>query len=106
MILLAIVVLGTAVATHALAAERGGSDISASSGFRKNRSARDGLVTSATDLPRLTCSRTIHDDQNQLWRLSLSARDHPARDLALFPVHAELPRRRRFVGGARDHRFL
>jgi hypothetical protein len=43
MILFAIVVLGTAVAIHALAAERGGSAIGAGSGFQNNRSARDDL---------------------------------------------------------------
>ena len=44
MILLAIVVLGTAVATHALATERGGSGISVPSGFQSNRSARDEIA--------------------------------------------------------------
>src|ERR1700724_4819142 len=34
------------------------------------------------------------------------SRNHPARDLALYSVHAELPRRRRFVGGTRDHGLL
>jgi hypothetical protein len=43
MILFAIVVPGTAVVTHALAAERGGSDIGAGSGFQHNRSARNEL---------------------------------------------------------------
>jgi hypothetical protein len=65
-----------------------------------------GLVTSAAGLPSLTYSRTIRDDQNQLLRLSLSARNHPAGDLALRPVYPELSRRRRFVGGTRDHGLL
>jgi hypothetical protein len=36
--------------------------------------------------------------------LSVPARDHPSGDLALFPVHIELSRRRRFVGGTRNRR--
>ena len=46
------------------------------------------------------------DAENQLRRLSLTACDHSAGDLALFSVHLELSRRRRFVGGARNNGLL
>jgi site-specific DNA recombinase len=46
------------------------------------------------------------NEENQLQPVSLPARDHSAGDLALSPVHLELPRRRRFVGGTRHHGLL
>src|ERR1700724_701071 len=39
-------------------------------------------------------------------KISYSGYRFRTRDLALYSVHAELPRRRRFVGGTRDHGLL
>ena len=50
-------------------------------------------------------NRSQEDDENQLQRLPVSARDHPAGDLALSQVHVELPRRRGVAGGTR-HRCV
>lgn len=48
----------------------------------------------------------IENGKHQLQRLSLSTGDHPAGDLAVSPLHAELPRRRGSAGRARDCRIL
>jgi hypothetical protein len=40
----------------------------------------------------------IGHDQDELQRLPVPARDHPAGDLALSPVHLKLPGRRRSAG--------
>src|SRR5450631_4232234 len=46
------------------------------------------------------------DEENQLLRIPVPARDHSTGDLALSPVHAELSRRRGFAGGTRDRSLL
>jgi hypothetical protein len=43
---------------------------------------------------------------NQLLEVPVSSRNHPARVLALSPVHPELSRRRRLVGGTGHHGLL
>jgi putative transposase len=40
------------------------------------------------------------DEENQLQRVQVSSRNHPAGDLALSAVRSELPRRRRFASGS------
>src|SRR5271169_4067180 len=46
------------------------------------------------------------DDQDQLQRVSIPARNHSAGEMALPPVYAESSRRRGFVGGARRRGVL
>jgi hypothetical protein len=46
------------------------------------------------------------DDKNQLQGVPVPSRHYPAGDLALSPVHTELSRRRRFVGGTPHHGLL
>ena len=48
----------------------------------------------------------LRDDQNQLRRLTLPARDHSAGDLAISSVHARLSRHGRSAGCARNHLVL
>jgi hypothetical protein len=67
--------------------------------------ARKGIVTRL----RLAVVRLLDiqwNDETQLQGLSVPARDHPSGDLALFPVHIELSRRRRFVGGTRNRSLV
>ncbi len=49
---------------------------------------------------------SVNDDQDQLQRVSLPARDHLAGHLALRPFHLELPRCRGFAGRARKPRCM
>src|ERR1019366_10116779 len=65
-----------------------------------------GFVTlfGACDLSVLPVA--IDHGKDKLQRLPISARDHPAGDLAVSSVHPELPRRGRFVGGTRGRGLL
>jgi hypothetical protein len=53
-------------------------------------------------LPAMTLAFILHDDKNELRRVSLSTHDHSTSDLAICQIHFKLPRRRRFAGGTRD----
>ena len=46
------------------------------------------------------------DEENQLQRVPIPSRNHPAGNLALCPVYPELSRRRRFIGGTRHYGLL
>src|ERR1700688_2136922 len=65
-----------------------------------------GVVTPARDLRSPWWLGSQEDEENRLQRLSLPACHHSAGDLAVFSIHFELPRRRRFASGARNHGLL
>src|ERR1700677_1187394 len=65
-----------------------------------------GIVTAASGLQLVGRSDSEGDAEPQLRQIPIPARDHSAGDLALYPFHLELARRRRFVGGTRDHGLL
>jgi hypothetical protein len=65
-----------------------------------------GAVTRAPDLRSPWWLDSQEDEEYRLRRLPLPACDHSAGDLAVFSIHFKLSRRRRFVGGARNHGFL
>src|SRR3982074_485587 len=56
-----------------------------------------GIVTSSGRLRFLCPPGSQRDEENQLRRLPIPARDHSAGDLALPPVHAELARCRGLI---------
>jgi putative transposase len=66
----------------------------------------DGAVTLAPDLRSPWWLDSQEDEESRLRRLPLPACDHSAGDLAVFSIHFKLSRRRRFVGGARNHGLL
>ena len=65
-------------------------------------SRSDGIVTALRACGVLG-GRVAHaDEQDQLQRVSIPARDHSASDLALPPLHPQPARRRGLVGGTRS----
>src|SRR5580693_8034165 len=67
---------------------------------------RNGFVTLASACRIYGRGIAKENDENQLRRVLVPAGDHTTGNMALPPVCAELPRRRRFARGARDRGLL
>ena len=56
----------------------------------------------AADFAKIIALYILHDDQNQLRRLPLSARNHSTGDLTLCQIYFKFSQRRGFAGGTQD----